>query len=77
MHPSPRYPRYACRACTERACDADGALLAFSNASMSGGYMARYVATGVEYPSHEVYIDGVKCRADEGYMGGIVVQPAD
>jgi len=72
-----RYPRYACRSCAERACDADGARLAFSNASMSGGYMARYAATGAEYPSHECFIDGVRCHADEAHMGGIVVRPTD
>ena len=70
----PRYPRYACQACAERACTADGKLLEFFNTGADGGYMARYVDTGADYPSHECVIDGLRCWVDEARFGGIVIQ---
>lgn len=75
--PSARYPRYLCRDCMGRATAPDGGRLEFFNASMSGGYTARFVATGADYPSHDCLVDGVQCRADEAHMGGIVLQPVD
>jgi len=27
-----------------------------------------------EYKSHDCYIDGIKCRADEARFGGIVIE---
>jgi len=74
---SPRYPRRLCSACVARACDADGAALAFFNTAASGGYGARYAASGLAYPHHHCFVDGTRCRADEAYMGGIVVQADD
>ena len=75
--PRVRYPRYLCAACMARATAPDGGRLEFFNASMSGGYAARYAETKADYPSHDCVVDGVRCRADEAYMGGIVIQPAD
>ena len=72
---SPRYPRRLCPGCAARACDAEGAAIAFSNTAAGGGYSASYVATGRPYPHHVCFVDGLRCRADEAYMGGIVVQP--
>jgi hypothetical protein len=42
---------------------------------MTGGFIAQYADTGESYPSHECYVDGVRCHADEGHFGGIVIQP--
>jgi hypothetical protein len=76
MTADPRYPRRVCRACVERVCDEDGRPLRFYNTSLSGGFLARYVDSGTDCESHECFIDGVRCWADEAYMGGIVVQVA-
>lgn len=73
---NPRYPRQVCATCVERACDEDGRLLWFYNTSLSGGFLARYVDSGEDRDSHVCFIDGVRCRADEARMGGIVVQVA-
>jgi hypothetical protein len=75
VHHSERYPRYVCVECVPRAKSKDGRLLKFFNESISGGFIAQYADTGEAYPSHECYIDGIPCRADEHYFGGIVIQP--
>lgn len=72
--PSPRYPLYLCPACASRASDRDGHRLIFANASLSGGFIARYVQSGAPYSSHDCYIDGIACRADEARFGGIIIQ---
>ena len=48
--------------------------LLFFNESISGGYLAKYADTGESYPSHDCYIHGIKCYADEHRFGGIVIQ---
>ena len=72
---SERYPRYVCHTCYLKAADEDGRSLKFSNESFSGGFRAIYADTREERDSHECYIDGVRCWADEAHMGGIVIQP--
>jgi len=74
VEPNPRYPRYLCSACVERAADTNGELIQFYQASPDDQYAARYATTGVDYPNHECFVDGVKCWADEARFGGIVVQ---
>jgi hypothetical protein len=71
---SPRYPRYVCGSCFLRAADEDGRSLRFSNASLSGGFAAIYADTREERSDHVCYINGIKCRADEAHIGGIVIQ---
>jgi hypothetical protein len=73
--PSPRYPRYVCAECSLRAADEQGRSLRFTNVSISGGFAAIYADTREERDSHICYIDGIRCRADEAHMGGIVIQP--
>ncbi|HET6880616.1 MAG TPA: hypothetical protein VFI31_10700 [Pirellulales bacterium] len=46
----------------------------FSNVDYAGGFAARYADTGEDYPSHECFIGGVRCRADEARFGGIVIE---
>lgn len=74
-----RYPDYLCRDCVSRAATEDGRRLRLTNTSPSGGFAARYADDGELCPevtiSHIVFVDGVRCWADEGRMGGIVVQP--
>ena len=75
----PRYPGYLCRACVARAATADGRRLDLVNTSPAGGFAARYADNGElaeeESVTHVVYVDGVRCRANESPLGGIVVQP--
>lgn len=74
LEPESRYPRYVCSSCASRACSADGRPLAFSNVGFDGGYAAHYADTGEPYDSHDCWIDGVACRADEARFGGIVIE---
>lgn len=74
---SPRYPRYICVECGERASDAEGRPLWFTNVSVSGGFEAYYRDTNEPYNSHICYVDGIKCWADEAHMGGIVLSIYD
>lgn len=71
-----RYLRRVCASCVERACDEEGRRLRFSNVGLSGGFVARYADGGAERASHECFIDGVRCWADEAYFGDIVVEIA-
>lgn len=71
---SSRYPRRLCVPCSNRARSADGRLLAFSNVDLSGGFVATFVDNGEKHESHECFVDGVKCQANEAYQGGIVVE---
>jgi len=74
-----RYPDYLCRECVSRASTEDGRRLALVNTSEAGGFAARYADTGALCEeatlSHIVFVDGVRCRAEESRVGGIVVQP--
>jgi hypothetical protein len=73
----PRYPRYLCVQCANRAMSKDGRLLKFSNIDLSGGFVAHYADTGEAYRGHECYVDGIPCYADEHHFGGIVIQPME
>lgn len=75
VYKSARYPNYLCASCASRACDAEKRPLAFFNETLTGGFLAFYADSDEKYESHICYVDGVKCRADEDYYGGIVVQP--
>jgi hypothetical protein len=76
----PRYGDYLCRDCVARARSADGRLLQLVNTSPTGGFAVRYGDSG-ELAAEEtvtgvVYVDGVRCRAEESRLGGIVVRTA-
>jgi protein-arginine kinase activator protein McsA len=73
---SARYPKYVCQSCATRAADETGRPLKFFNETLTGGFLAFYADTHEKRESHVCWIDGVKCRADEDYYGGIVIQPA-
>ena len=70
----PRYPRYLCHDCAAKAADSHGRRLLFSNVDFSGGYKASYADTGEPYDSHQCFVDGLECRADEARFGGIVIE---
>ena len=75
----PLYPDYLCRECVARASTQDGRRLVLVNTSLAGGFAARYADTEElceeATVTHVVYVDGVRCWADESRVGGIVVQP--
>ena len=74
LEPNKRHPNYVCPTCTKNATDKDGRKLVFSNASLSGGFIAWYQDTDEEYKSHTCYINGIECFANEAKFGGIVIQ---
>ena len=73
---NPRYPRQVCAECAGRAVDEHGRALTFYNQGLSGGFQAQYADTGEWRDGPICYVDGVRCRAEEGRFGGIVVQVA-
>lgn len=83
VKPDPRYPNYLCRECSDQAISTDGRPIVFSNFDIRNnnsrgisyaGYRAFYSDTKERYDSHICFVNGIKCRADEAYFGGIVVQ---
>ena len=77
LNPNPRYKKYVCHECASKAVAPDGRPLSFSNIGLSGGYIATYAGTDIEYQSHECLIDNVRCLADEARFGGIVIEVDD
>lgn len=69
-----RYPDYVCRDCCQRTVDAEGRPLDFFNVDLSGGFCARYTDNQQRYESHQCFIDGKQCHADEAHFGGIVIR---
>ncbi len=69
-----RYPNYVCDICVRKSVSIDNRALIFSNVNLSGGYASYYEDNGEEYNSHECFISGTLCYADEARFGGIVVQ---
>ena len=71
-----RYPDYVCKKCVELATDKSGNQLAFYNITDSGhGCQGQYPSDGKLYRGSICYIKGLRCFADEGYFGGIVIRP--
>ncbi len=74
---APRYPRAVCPQCAAQACDSQGRPLAFYNEGMGGGFYAILRESGQPYPSHESFIRGRRCYAEEARLGGILIQVVD
>lgn len=68
------YPNYVCMDCYDKATDINGRKLEFFNLGIGGGYGSEYSDIKEEYLSHECYIEGKHCWADEAKFGGIVIQ---
>jgi ADP-ribosylglycohydrolase len=77
IKPFPRYPRYLCKRCSEKAVSSDGRPLGFLNESISGGFVAFFGDTKEKYDSHICFVEGIKCFADEARFGGIVIQTVE
>jgi hypothetical protein len=76
---NPRYPRYVCSGCAAKASDEVGRQLGFADATVVDGvikvgFLAWYLDTGEKRRSHECYINGIKCWAEEARFGGIVIR---
>jgi hypothetical protein len=69
-----RYPNQVCERCKDKASDAYGRRLEFSNEDSTGGFIAVYRGTDEKYDRNLCYIDGVRCYANEHRFGGIVVE---
>jgi hypothetical protein len=74
VQPYSLYPRYLCSDCASEATSRDGRPLVFFNIDISGGYRAQYADTKEPYDSHECFVKGQRCWADEARLGGIVIQ---
>ncbi|WP_425617385.1 hypothetical protein NA78x_001060 [Anatilimnocola sp. NA78] len=77
VEPVPRYPKYLCSTCAAQAKSRDGRSVVFSNADATGGFVAHFADEGSPYSSHECFVSGIKCYADEARFGGIVIQRTD
>jgi hypothetical protein len=76
--PVSRYPNYVCDSCIKKAVDCNGRPVLFGNTSLLGhGCQGKYRENNEEYHSNICYIEGVKCKAEEAYMGGIVIRPVE
>ncbi|EYF01486.1 hypothetical protein [Chondromyces apiculatus] len=73
--PSPRYPRLLCALCLHEATDEGGRALWFDNGGAGGGLRVRYRDTAQERRETLCWVRGVPCKAAEGYVGGVVIEP--
>jgi hypothetical protein len=74
MTMDPRYPRAVCPDCAKKTADPAGRSVIFYNESLSGGIGGQYLDDGSLYVGQDCYIDGIKCRATEAHMGGVVIE---
>jgi hypothetical protein len=73
---SPRYPNYICGDCVDKGQSEDGRLVKFYNEDLGGfGCVGEYVDTKAKYEGNILYVNGVKCYAQEAHFGGIVIRP--
>ena len=66
-----RYPRAVCQSCSNDTVTLDLQPISFYNESHWGGFLS--VVNGSRGTSHDCYIRGIKCYAEEARFGGIVV----
>lgn len=79
-----RYPKLVCSNCELKATDINGRKVSFfndfskpideSNMVEYIGLGACYVDTNETYESNICYINNIKCQANEGRFGGIVIE---
>lgn len=72
---NPRYPTYVCSTCMANAENEQQQKVQFFNEDMGVGCIGFIRGTQIPYESNICFINGVKCIAQEAYMGGIVIQP--
>lgn len=73
---STRYPNYACAKCVSKAVDENGEAISFFNITEDGhGCQGKLMASSQLTRSKTCFIKGIKFKADEAYLGGIVLLP--
>ncbi|MBB6273557.1 hypothetical protein HDF26_004017 [Pedobacter cryoconitis] len=73
---STRYPNYACAKCVSKAVDKKGEAIAFFNVTSDGqGCQGKLLATNKSTSSKSCFIKGIDFKAEEAYLGGIVLLP--
>lgn len=72
---NPRYPNYVCYNCQDESppVNSNNQRVEFGNIDASGGFKS--VVNGVSGQDHICYIKDVRCYANEGRFGGIVIIP--
>lgn len=71
---STRYPSYACSKCIGKAIDEQGRKVAFHNTTDDGhGCQGTLIERNELTNSNVCFIKGLKFKAEEAYMGGIVL----
>lgn len=72
-----RYPNQICEDCAERIADKDGREIVLEF-NWSGGFSVRYKDRGERYFDQFIYINGIKCKAEEDRFGrGIIIQTVE
>ena len=81
---SERYPGMSCSDCSSHTLNRDGYVVKFYNAHGPGRDVSRRhgIIIRVHTPRGEVsggddnicFVNGIKCRASEAHMGGIVIE---
>ncbi|WCT13666.1 hypothetical protein [Mucilaginibacter jinjuensis] len=73
---SSRYLDYVCSRCEKLAVNKQGYLIDFFNITLDGhGCQGKYIDSGKLYRSAKCFIKGVTSKAEEAYLGGIVIRP--
>ncbi|HQU82927.1 MAG TPA: hypothetical protein PKY59_07380 [Pyrinomonadaceae bacterium] len=72
-----RYPNRVCDECAEKVSDESGRKVVIEF-NWSGGHTIIYADSRHRYLKQFIYIDGVKCKAEEDRFGrGIVIQTVE
>ena len=74
---NPQFPQYICYSCSENATDAVGEQVIFYHSKFNGkGYQGYYRRNNelVPFNGNTCYINGLKCRAMDDNLGGVVLQ---
>lgn len=77
VNPNPRYQNYICGDCVNQAKSEDGRPVKFYNEDVSGGCVGKYLDNDTDYKGNILYVNGIKCYAQEAHFGGIVIRPCE
>ena len=68
---SSRYPKRLCCECSEKTYTEKDEKIDFYNDGLEGGFYS--LLNNVKGEIHECYVNNIKCYADEGRFGGIII----
>ena len=66
-----RYPNRICNKCSELTVTEEKKNIYFGNIDIYGGFMS--IVDGNIGDIHECYVNDIKCYAEEGRFGGIII----